>query len=305
MKKFFVTGAFAGALLALATTTQAATVAYDSIPNPLPPNVVSEGFQCCSTAELGDEVALKPKTGRIAGQVTVVMSSWAKHSTYPALSAAGFTHPITLTIYGPSVGLVPGPVVVQKTQAFLLPWRPETSPVCGGDDAWLGSDGKCYHGFASTITFDLRNAGPGGTPVSLPSTLVFGVAYNTNTHGYSPIGLPGPYESLNVGLTTAGPSVGTDVEPGVVFQNADNAYFYTDHGAAGLNVFRKDTGWAPYTPAIAITTYAFAQSKDDCEDNGWKKVVRSDFTPFKNQGACVLYVRHDEHDQDHVEHADD
>lgn len=288
--KFFRSRALAGALLALSSLGAQAMTAYDSIPNPLPPNVVSEGFQCCSTAELGDEVSLLPGTGRVAGFVTVVMSDWAKHSTYPTMSAAGFTHPITLTLYGPSVGLLPGPVVVQKTQNFLIPWRPETSLECGGDDAWLASSGHCYHGFATTITFDLRNAGPGGAPVHLPDTLVYGIAFNTNTHGYHPIGLPGPYESLNVGLTTTEPSIGTDVQPDVVFQNADHPYFYSDGGAAGLNVFRKDTGWTPYTPAVSISTYEFAQSQNDCKNSGWRSLVRADYSAFKNQGDCVSYV---------------
>ena len=289
--KLFKKCAVIGALLTLAGTAYAqSTVAYDSIPNPLPPNVVSEGFQCCSTAELGDEVALLPGTGRVAGSVTVVMSDWAKHSTYPAMSPAGFVHPITLTLYGPSVGLLPGPVLAQKTQDFLIPWRPETSAACGGDDAWMASDGHCYHGFATTIVFDLRNAGPGGTPVQLPDVLVYGIAFNTNTHGYHPIGQHGPYESLNVGLSTVPPSIGTDVQPDVVFQNADHPYFYSDGGAAGLNVFRKDTGWTPYKPAVSIATYEFASSKDDCKDNGWRSLVRAGFETFKNQGDCVSYV---------------
>ena len=51
---------------------------------------------------------------------------------------------------------------------------------------------------------------PPGT--MLPDTLIWGIAYNTNTSGYTPIGAPGPYDSLNVGSETFDPTVGTDVE---------------------------------------------------------------------------------------------
>jgi hypothetical protein len=47
-----------------------------------------------------------------------------------------------------------------------------------------------------------------------------------------------------------------------------------------------------FTPAVPST-------KDDCKDGGWSELVRSDGTPFKNQGACVSYVeRNDRGDGD-------
>jgi hypothetical protein len=32
------------------------------------------------------------------------------------------------------------------------------------------------------------------------------------------------------------------------------------------------------------------RTTDDCKGDGWKDLVRSDGTAFKNQGACVSYV---------------
>ena len=91
---------FAGLLLMGAAPAMAqGTVVFDSIPSPTPPNVISEGFQCCQNAELGDEVRLEADTPRRTGFTTVLMSSWSLHSNYPTMAAAGYTHPITLNIY--------------------------------------------------------------------------------------------------------------------------------------------------------------------------------------------------------------
>ena len=91
-----------GAMGAFSTPAHAqapGTVVFDSIPSPTPGNVVSKGFQCCQTAEIGDEVTLEGDTPRRLGYVTVLMSSWSLHSNYPDMPNAGYTHPITLNIY--------------------------------------------------------------------------------------------------------------------------------------------------------------------------------------------------------------
>ena len=215
---------------------------YNSIPNPLPPNVPSLGYQATSTAEWGDHVMLAG-TNRRPGSAVVTMSDWAKHSDYPTMPAAGFTHPITLNLYSvnnsgpnPAVGTLLGSV----TQSFLIPWRPEADPLCPGD-RWRAGDNLCYSGYAFKITFDLRSLA-----LTLPNQIIFGVAYNTNTWGANPIGLPGPYESLNVGTANVNgvgvpPSVGFDVEPDATFWNTSFGPFYTDGGAGGVGTFRRDT----------------------------------------------------------------
>ena len=102
MKIFSVAIGLTLALGAFSTPAHAqatGTVVFDSIPSPTPGNVVSKGFQCCQTAELGDEVTLEGDTPRRLGFVTVLMSSWSLHSNYPEMPATGYTHPITLNIY--------------------------------------------------------------------------------------------------------------------------------------------------------------------------------------------------------------
>lgn len=296
MNKLFVSLALA--IFAAASTASAQVVVYDSIPNPLPPNLGgSEGFQCCALSELGDEITLAG-TERTAAFATITFTNPAKHSTYPSMPAEGFTLPVTFTIYGPSVAgslpeqVVPGPVLGQATQTFLIPWRPEGNPAaCWGYDLWQAADNNCYNGIATTVRFDLRNAGPGGTPVQLPNTLVYSIAFNTSTYGYNPIGQPGPYDSLNVAASMWGPTVGANVQSGDVFQNASSPYYYQDQGATGFGIFRRDTGWY-VTWAVRLEAYSVsvAQIKEACKDDGWTSVVRLDGSAFKNQGDCVSYV---------------
>lgn len=224
-------------------------VVFNSLLSPVPPNVPSQAFQAQQTAEFGDAITLAG-TARKGVSATLLMSDWALHSDYPAMSNAGFFHPITLNIYSdPGHAVAHTPDIGSFTQNFLIPWRPAADPTCPGGTAWRAGNGLCYNGFAFTIEFLL-----GG--VVLPNTFIYGVAYNTNTWGYAPIGASGPYESLNVGLNSIPPqvTVGTDNDLDDVYWNTKTASRYADGGLAGVGVFRRDTAWTPYVPAIKFKT---------------------------------------------------
>jgi len=290
MKKcvsMFPSFVFAGVvLLGAAPVLAQGTVVYDSIPSPTPPNVPSQGFQCCATAEIGDEVKLEVDTPRRTGYATVLMSSWSLHSNYLTMPTAGYSHPITLNIYVDADSARAHTPLQSVTQSFVIPWRPEADPTCDGGTAWRAADGKCYNGFAFTIAFDLR-----ALNYDLPDQFIYGVAYNTDTWGYAPIGAPGPYESLNVAANSTPPvAVGADAYPDGVYINYQHASFYADGGADGAG-FRLDTQWAPYTPAVQFTTFARPTTTTSCKNGAWQNLVRSDFTSFTNQGACVSYVQ--------------
>jgi hypothetical protein len=270
---------FAGALLLCAVPALAqGTVVYDSIPSPTPPNVPSLGFQATATAEFGDEIKLDPLTPRRTGYAIVLMSSWSLRSDYPNLPDAGYTHPITLNIYPDAASAAAHTPVQTVTRNFVIPWRPAPDPTCAGGTAWRAADDLCYNGFAFTITFDLRSLN-----YDLPEQFIYGIAYNTQSWGYAPLGVSGPYNSLNVGFHVAPPpvAVGTDVNP-------DELYRSLNTGTAG---FLPETGWTPYTPAVRFTTFAVPTTAADCKNGAWQNLVRADFTPFKNQGACVSYVQ--------------
>ncbi len=106
----------------------------------------------------------------------------------------------------------------------------------------------CYNGFAFNITFDMSSLN-----LTLPNDIIVGIAYNTQTYGAAPIGVAGPYNSLNVGALGAA-TVGTDGSTDKVFWNTSTAAWYADGGAGGVGIFREDSNWTPNgTVNIQIT----------------------------------------------------
>jgi hypothetical protein len=238
----------------------AASVVYNAIPSPLPPNVASVGFEATSTSEFGDYVHLtSTNANRRLSTVTVTMSDWALYSDYSSdvrYSADSMTwsHPITINVYSNlDDNGIPDTLLATKTQSVTIPWRPAADASCSTPTAWRAGDGQCYNGFAFNAAFDLSNLN-----VTLPDDVIVGIAYNTADYGSAPIGVAGPYNSLNVGVPTAQTaSVGTDDDADNVFWNTSFAGFYADGGASGVGVFRQDTAWAPNgTAAIQLTTSA-------------------------------------------------
>ena len=297
MKKHFLaaaaaiaaTAAFAGSAAALTSSP-----IYDAVPATLPPNVASLGFEATSTTEFGDNVVFGG-TNRILDGVVVTMSDWALHSDYPSLSASGWMHPITLNIYAADhTGATPttGALLGTVTQTFTIPWRPVADPTCANGTAWRASNGSCYNGLAFNITFDFSSV-----HIVLPNEIVFGVAYNTQHYGMTPLGGPGPYNSLNVGVPSNDPvTVGSDASTDAVFWNTSYAGFYTDGGLGGVGTFRQDTDWTPNGTVAArfLATPPLVgppASKDACKNGGWEQFNNPSFA---TQGECVSYVTHHE-----------
>jgi hypothetical protein len=73
----FIIGGVAFAIAQAPTPPAPAGTVYNSIPNPLPGNVSSEGPEAYAFSEIGDGLALAGATGGKLNQVTVIMSSWA------------------------------------------------------------------------------------------------------------------------------------------------------------------------------------------------------------------------------------
>src|SRR5262249_11263711 len=90
---------------------------------------------------------------------------------------------------------------------------------------------------------------------------IYGVSYNTQTWGYNPIGVGGPYVSLNFGLAQVPPTVGSNPFPDTGYWNTQTAANYADGGAGGVGVFRRDTNWTPFSGAIS---FEFAPSFRTC-----------------------------------------
>lgn len=220
---------------------------YDATPAQLPPNVPSLGFEATATSELGDHVNLS-KAGEKLNTVTVTMSTWATYSSYQqderyAGNTNSWTHPVTVKVMAADTG----EVLAAKTQDVAVPWRPAADPTCpntgyGEGFAWRASDGECYNGYAFNANIDMSDLN-----VTLPQSVVVSVGYNTQHYGTAPLGVGGPYDSLNVAIPdNQTVSVGQDVDVDSVYWNSTYA-----GREAGL---RADSGWTPNgTVALKLT----------------------------------------------------
>jgi hypothetical protein len=229
---------------------------FDTTSVPLPPNVASLGYHITATSELGDYVRLAG-AAHFIDSVTFTMSSWAIQSDYPGSSTLGFTHPITLKLYEVdrrNPRPQPGAVIASVTTPFLIPWRPEPDPAGAGSPLrpWRGRDGNFYGGMAFNVTFDLSSRA-----LSLPDEVIFSISFNTQNHGAKPLGVPGPYDSLSVGVSPLPPLAGADMSPGAVYWKTADGKFYGDGGAGGVNVFRTDVGLGRFKPAVRFNNSSY------------------------------------------------
>lgn len=220
-------------------------VIYDAISSVLPSNYGSLGFEATSTSALGDKISFAAGTGRNLKQVAVTLSSWACESgdwTTQCVTTPGatFTHPLTFNIYSVAADGTAGTLLGSRTQTFTIPYRPSADPTCVGGQAWRDTDGACWNGYNYVVVFDF-------TGVTVPDTIIYSVAYDTQHYGASPTGVNGAYDSLNVGLNdeTSAPYVGIDL-------NTDELYWDTTYPGytAGL---KADSNWDPYTVAATFT----------------------------------------------------
>jgi len=239
-------------LMAFSPLAAGAAIIYNSIPGPLPPNVPSLGFEANASSELGDLIQFAG-SNRALTQVTLVMSDGALAANFPAFPGAGgptWNHPLTLNLYNvDNSGLnpAPGTLIATRTQTFAIPWRPTADPTCANPAQWRAGDGICYSALAFTVTFDF-------TGTTVPNQIIYGLAFNTEHYGYAPIGAAGPYASLNLGLAQVPPSSGSNPFPDTAYWNSANAANYADGGIGGVGIFRRDTGWTPYSGAISFST---------------------------------------------------
>ena len=238
----------AALLLPLAPLAFADAVIYNSIPSSLPGNLPSEPFEAQSIGEFGELIQFAGGNSSYnLGTVTVLMSDWALESTWASdlgetvspgttITSAGFTVPMTLNLYNVGAGDSVGSLIASQTVDAFIPWRPESGG-CADPTAYLASDGNCYHGSLSEVTFNL-------TGITAPDQIIYGLAFNTTDYGADPTGVPGPYDSLNFALTSTGDSAGSNPASGSAYLNSTSAGAYSDGGAGGLGTFREDPDWA-------------------------------------------------------------
>ena len=223
-------------------------------------NIPSLGVEAYSFNQIGDEVILK-RVAKI-NSVAVQLSDWACQSgswhTNDCLTTPGatFTTPITLNIYKASSTnsitgeTTPGGLLLTKTKTFTIPFRPSASSHCTGAEAgeWFKNGQGCFNGLAHTITFTLS-----GLKTKLPKDVVWGVSYNSDNSGPTPLGgSNAPEDSLNVGLAPK-VRVGHQRFPGGIFWDTRIGSTPNTCGspfvAGDFNLDNTDACWAGYVPA--------------------------------------------------------
>jgi hypothetical protein len=221
---------------ALGASSQAATI-YDSTVNTGPKsNLGSYGLESSSVAQIGGKVTLNSSKRKLTS-ATVTLSSWAcpighwGDADHLCVTPTGATYslPITLNIYDAQ-----GNTLTSKTQPFNVAYRPSANPAkCPATPTkWYSTtDKKCFNGLAQDVTFNFD-----GT-TALPDNFSYGISYGTSHHGSLPIGdqlctstVAGCfYDSLNVAVTDAAPSIGTDT----------GTWFFTDNN--GTSSYSADS----------------------------------------------------------------
>ncbi len=219
------------------------TVVYDSIPSPFPSNLASLGYQATRTSAFGDKVTFSG-TDRHLEDVAVTLSSWACESGAWNMSCvttpgATYTHALTLSLYEVESDGSAGALIGSRQQMFTIPYRPTADPSCASPTAWRDVTGACFNGINHVVVFDASG-------IVVPDSVIYSIGYDTQSYGAAPIGVDGPYNSLNVSLATGASSVGVNNDLDEVFW--DTTYpGYT----AGL---KADTGWAANgSPAVSFT----------------------------------------------------
>ncbi|MDB4417775.1 DUF5011 domain-containing protein [Akkermansiaceae bacterium] len=207
-------------------------VLFQRIPSIDQPSYPSYGLNGKVDIGLGDLVDLEIDNQRLES-VDVVMVNFAQAANWPQLAAensVGYLHPLTLTIYrvlGDDLFLV-----TEKTQDVLIPWRPATL-----DDG----EEYPYGGRAFRARFNFTEE------KYLAGNLALVISYNTIQGGPAPLGVAGPYDTLNVALNDDTPLVGNDDNPSrVVRQTASRIY---QSGAFGTRAPMFAVRGFPASPA--------------------------------------------------------
>lgn len=172
-----------------------AEVIYRNIPS-RKAGLPALGFESDSVWEFGGEVKFAG-SDRSSPTVTVDLASYACQTgaveTCATRPGASFEWPITLTIYEVGPGDAVGPLLIQLTKAFQIPYRPSETPSCPNEGWTKGFGKECAFAKMHEVSWSLPR-------FTLPEEAIVAVAYNTETYGAKPTGQEGPYNSLNVAI---------------------------------------------------------------------------------------------------------
>ena len=185
-------------------------VVFQNGPDTLDLSYLSTGMQAVGYWGMAKYMTLGG-TARKLDSCDVTLVSWARYDTHPTYGflswanahpdlvvpptpgisipgdSGGYYHPVTLSFYDYfNDGLTETyRILTSKTVQAFIPWRP--SKQADGTDYPAN-----FNGYAFRVPFSF----PDG--VILPQEVWVAVSFNTNTYGASPVGVNGPYDSLNI-----------------------------------------------------------------------------------------------------------
>ncbi len=176
-----------------------------------------------------------------------------------------FEHSLTLDVYaagGTDVAPTVGALLASSTADFDIPFRPSATPDCPSAGQWRNpATNTCHFGFAHRVTFDDL------PPVALPNKVIWTISYDTQSYGANPIGSDGPFNSLNVALSSVvgAPFAGADLSPqGRFLASSWTGAYCAGAPANPTSELRFDTcaGLAAQRPLASITTTDVAVGDD-------------------------------------------
>lgn len=234
-------------------------ILYTDFPAVLPINVPSLGIEATSTTQFGNYIELNTTESEVyLSSVAFILSSQTAHSDFPGYNATtnatlnelGYLWNITALFFNVDMTNASYPTIknllFKQTSEFFIPWRPENNASCPNPE-YLGPDDLCHSGvaFVAELIFTAGAA-------LVTNVLVVGVSWNTQHYGFLPTNMPGPSASLNVGVVSSFPTVGTYLIENTAFVNSSDPNTYNDDGGQ-LGVYRINYGWSPYLSAVRIT----------------------------------------------------
>ncbi|MBU1250115.1 cell wall-binding repeat-containing protein [Chryseoglobus sp. 28M-23] len=242
--------AFTGLSIAVAAPASAApAVVYDSIPDAPVTGYSSLAFQSTQTSQFGDLVSLDGDNRRVT-EVVVNLTSWACESgswqddDCESAVGATFDHPITLNLYEvdrSGADVAAGDLIDTTTKTMSIPYRPSASDDCTDENAgkWQDAAGECSDRISANVVFS-------DLDVLVGNEVIVAIAYNTRNYGANPLGVGGPYDSLNVSLSPAAPTTGAD-------ETTDEMFWATNYGGDD-GTFKVSSGWSTFNGLVMRIT---------------------------------------------------
>jgi hypothetical protein len=164
--------------------------------------------------------------------------------------------PITFNVYNVGTDNAVGSIIASVTQTFAIPYRPSADAThCSATPTEWYNGTSCFNGKAVDVTFTFP------THPTVGTSAIFGITFNTDDYGYSPLhGSGSPTDSLNIatypgtggGLVAVAPSVGTWLPDGLSVYASTGSPATTFAGPT-TSVSSDMNDFGGYEPAVQFT----------------------------------------------------